>query len=64
MPTYKYKCDGCAEEFAVQQSIHDSALTVCKKCQGNLTRIFGTVGVSFKGTGFYKTDNTAPPKAD
>jgi predicted nucleic acid-binding Zn ribbon protein len=29
----------------------------CDQCGSNMTRTYGQVGVQFKGTGFYKTDN-------
>ncbi|NBQ92712.1 MAG: zinc ribbon domain-containing protein [Micrococcales bacterium] len=64
MPTYSYKCSACEHEFDAQQSISDDALTVCPECQGELTKVFGQVGVTFKGSGFYKTDSSTPPKAD
>jgi putative FmdB family regulatory protein len=64
MPTYSYKCTACEHEFDVQQSIQDDALTSCPKCNGKLQKVFGQVGVTFKGSGFYKTDSTTPPKAD
>jgi len=64
MPTYTYRCNACSDEFDVTQSINDQALTECPKCKGALTKVFGKVGVSFKGTGFYKTDSSTPPKTD
>jgi predicted nucleic acid-binding Zn ribbon protein len=38
----------------------DSALTECPECGGDLRKIFGNVGVTFKGSGFYKTDSAKP----
>ena len=64
MPTYSYRCDSCVEEFEVTQAITDKALEKCPKCSGKVVKIFGKVGISFNGTGFYRTDNTAPPKTD
>ena len=57
MPTYDYRCRDCGHEFEIQQSFSDDALTVCPVCQGNLRKVFGAVGISFKGSGFYKTDS-------
>ena len=57
MPTYHYKCKSCEHEFQVQQAITDSALTECPNCGGELRKVFGKVGVTFKGSGFYRTDN-------
>ncbi|MSZ43365.1 MAG: FmdB family transcriptional regulator [Actinobacteria bacterium] len=60
MPTYSYACKKCGHEFDVQQSITDSALTECPECSGDLRKVFGNVGVTFKGPGFYKTDSAKP----
>jgi len=52
--------------FDVQQSISDDAIASCPECQGEVQKVFGQVGVTFKGSGFYKTDSAtpAPPKKD
>ena len=57
LPTYSYKCKSCGNVFDVQQSISDAALTKCPKCQGELLKVFGNVGITFKGSGFYRTDS-------
>ena len=57
MPTYSYKCTKCAHEFDVQQSISDDAIATCPECKGKVQKVFGKVGVTFKGTGFYRTDS-------
>jgi putative FmdB family regulatory protein len=57
MPNYSYACKKCGHEFDIQQSINDSALTECPKCQGELRKVFGNVGVTFKGSGFYRNDS-------
>ena len=59
MPTYSYKCKNCEHAFNVQQSITDEALTKCPECGGELRKVFGQVGVTFKGSGFYRTDNAS-----
>lgn len=59
MPTYQYQCTDCGEALEVRQSFTDDALTVCPNCQGNLRKVFNAVGVVFKGSGFYRTDNRA-----
>jgi predicted nucleic acid-binding Zn ribbon protein len=41
----------------VQQSLSDAALTKCPNCQGELVKVFGNVGVTFKGSGFYINDS-------
>ena len=58
MPTYEYACKGeCGEHLEVHQSFHDPALTECPTCGGPLRKVFGNIGISFKGSGFYKTDS-------
>lgn len=62
MPTYEYVCTECGEPLEVVQSIHDPALTECPSCQGRLRKVFGNVGVVFKGGGFYRTDSRSGQK--
>ena len=57
MPTYSYRCTVCANEFDVRQSFNDDPLTTCEHCGGRLRKLFGSVGVVFKGSGFYHTDS-------
>ena len=57
MPTYDYRCKDCGHEFEIQQSFSDDALTECPQCGGDLRKVFSAVGISFKGSGFYKTDS-------
>lgn len=57
MPLYEYRCRNCNHQFEVQQSFSDDALTVCPECQGELRKVFNPVGISFKGSGFYKNDS-------
>ncbi|MFF1635140.1 FmdB family zinc ribbon protein [Leifsonia sp. NPDC058248] len=57
MPTYAYRCRDCGTAFDIQQAFTDDALTVCPTCGGSLRKVFGTVGVTFNGSGFYRTDS-------
>jgi putative FmdB family regulatory protein len=57
MPTYEYRCTQCETPLEVVQSIHEPALTECPTCGGRLRKVFGNVGVVFKGSGFYRTDS-------
>lgn len=57
MPTYEYRCSDCGEHLEVVQSFHDDPLEECGLCQGKLRRVFHPVGIVFKGSGFYSTDN-------
>ncbi|MDQ0094584.1 MULTISPECIES: FmdB family zinc ribbon protein [Micrococcaceae] len=57
MPTYVYACKDCGHGLEVVQSFTDEALTVCPECQGALRKKFNSVGVVFKGSGFYRNDS-------
>ena len=57
MPTYEYACKECGEHLQVQQSFSDPSLTECPACGGPLRKVFGSIGIAFKGSGFYKTDS-------
>lgn len=57
MPTYAYQCRTCEHTFEVQQSFSDAAIDKCPKCGGEVKKVFGNLGVSFKGSGFYRTDS-------
>jgi len=59
MPTYSYVCKKCEHGFDAQQSFSDPVLTVCPVCSGELRKVFGNLGVTFKGSGFYRTDSAA-----
>ena len=57
MPTYEYRCKECGEHLEVVQSFTDDPLTECPDCEGQLKKVFNSVGISFKGSGFYKNDS-------
>lgn len=57
MPTYEYRCRDCSEQLEVVQAFTDDNLTECGTCGGSLRKLFSAVGISFKGSGFYKTDS-------
>ena len=59
MPTYSYACTECDNRFDAVQAFTDDAFTECPRCSGRLRKLFGKVGVVFKGTGFYRTDSRA-----
>lgn len=62
MPTYEYACKSCGEHLEVVQSFKDSPLTQCPACGGALRKVFGNIGITFKGSGFYKTDSRSEAK--
>lgn len=57
MPTYSYRCADCAHAFDIHQAFTDDSLTVCPECGGTLRKVFGNIGVTFSGSGFYRTDS-------
>lgn len=59
MPTYQYACTNPEgkHEFEVVQSFTDAALTECPQCGAAVRKVYGSVGVVFKGSGFYRTDS-------
>ena len=63
MPTYSYRCTVCDHAFDIQQSFTDDALSVCPECKGALRKVFNTIGVTFQGSGFYRTDSRAEASA-
>lgn len=63
MPTYSYACTECGNRFDAVQAFSDDALTECPQCSGRLRKLFGKVGVVFKGSGFYRTDSRESAKS-
>jgi putative FmdB family regulatory protein len=61
VPTYSYRCTECGTAFDIKQSFSDDALTECPTCGGVLRKVFSPVGVTFNGSGFYRTDSRAKP---
>ena len=59
MPTYAYACTSCGHHFDAVQSFADASLTVCPECGGTLRKQYGSIGVTFNGSGFYRTDSRA-----
>ena len=57
MPTYEYACKSCGEHLEVVQSFKEEALTECPNCGGTLKKVFGSIGIAFKGSGFYRNDS-------
>ena len=61
MPTYQYVCTNPEDkhEFEVVQSFSDPSVTECPQCGSPVRKVYGSVGVVFKGSGFYRTDSRA-----
>ena len=62
MPTYAYACKQCGHRFDAVQSFADPTLTECPECGGELRKEYGSIGVTFNGSGFYRTDSRAGDK--
>ena len=63
MPTYAYACKQCGHRFDAVQSFADPTLTECPQCGGPLRKEYGSIGVTFNGSGFYRTDSRAGAKS-
>ena len=61
MPTYQYACTNpeCGNQFELVQSFSDPAASTCPVCAQPVRKRYGSVGVVFKGPGFYRTDSRA-----
>ncbi len=57
VPTYQYACTACDHRFEAVQAFSDASLTECPACTGTLRKVFSSVGIVFKGSGFYRTDS-------
>jgi putative FmdB family regulatory protein len=57
MPIYQYRCESCGVNFERNQSFSDEPLRRCPECDGHVHRVIQPVGIIFKGSGFYVTDN-------
>jgi len=65
LPTYEYACTACGHKLDAVQKFTDDPLTECPECGGTLRKVYGAVGIAFKGSGFYKTDSrTSTAKAN
>ncbi|MCP4420559.1 MAG: hypothetical protein GY805_28465 [Chloroflexi bacterium] len=64
MPIYTYRCKECGYQFERRQRMSDDPLTICPSCEGGIRRVVNSVGVVFKGSGFYVTDNRGSNSAD
>jgi len=63
VPTYSYRCTECDTAFDIHQAFTDDSLTVCPNCGGKLRKVFSAVGVTFNGSGFYRTDSRGASKS-
>jgi putative FmdB family regulatory protein len=68
MPIYAYGCKSCGHTFEVSQGMKDDPLKICPQCGKEIRRLITSgMGLIFKGSGFYVTDNSKKsdsPKTD
>jgi len=57
MPIYEYECSLCHSRFERRQRFDEELVSICPKCQGRVRRVFHSVPIIFKGSGFYSTDH-------
>ena len=57
MPIYVYQCETCGITFERRQRMTELSLEDCPECDGHVHRVIQPVGIVFKGSGFYVTDN-------
>jgi putative FmdB family regulatory protein len=59
MPTYTYRCNNCEYQFEIKQRMAEDPLTDCPQCEtdNSLRKVLNSVGIVFKGSGFYVTDS-------
>ncbi len=61
MPVYTYRCENCGVQFDHHQKFTDAPLVYCPECnKKTLKKVIAPVGIVFKGSGFYATDNRSP----
>lgn len=67
MPTYDYRCKK-GHRYERREPFGSSTTHDCEKCGAVATRVLTAPAISFKGSGWYKTDSRGdeprPSKAD
>ena len=63
MPIYEYACTNCGERTEARQGFDDPPLEECPHCGGKLRKLYSPVGIVFKGSGFYSTDQKSSKAA-
>ncbi len=64
MPRYDYECSSCGYTFERRQRFEDDPVAACPDCEGTSRRVFHSVPILFKGSGFYCTDNASARRSD
>jgi putative FmdB family regulatory protein len=64
MPIYTYQCGNCGVRFDKEQGFNERNPVRCPECGKNaLHRVYRPVGVIFRGSGFYATDNRSSSRS-
>jgi putative FmdB family regulatory protein len=56
MARYDYRCPQCGKQFEVEHPMSVHPRVTCPSCGSEAERVFVPSGISFKGSGFYNTD--------
>ncbi len=58
MPLYKYRCTDCESTFKIlKKNGNKDESPECPECgSADVERVISSVGIRFKGSGFYRTD--------
>lgn len=57
MATYEYRCKSCDASITIFRGIADKEqVPKCLACDIDYSRVYSSLGVTFKGSGFYSTD--------
>lgn len=57
MPLYDYECLANGHRFEVRQKVSEVGNAPCPSCSSDSRRVFHSVPILFKGSGFYSTDH-------
>lgn len=57
MPVYEYHCEAHQITETVFPMGEAPESILCPICEESIPRVFSVPGITFNGTGFYKTDN-------
>jgi putative FmdB family regulatory protein len=63
MPRYEYQCAECGVRFERVQHFNDAPISTCPECGSAVHRLISPVGIVFKGSGFYSTDQRKKEKS-
>lgn len=56
MARYDYRCTGCGKVFEVEHPMSERPSITCPNCGKPAERVFSASSITFKGSGFYNTD--------